>query len=116
MATINKKHEEIDFSDTLLVCQSAGTNFAVKYFSHSPATLKGYISVSGFSSKPDRPNIKGVGRLQVLETFYASNKEYETFKNLNFPKFSIYGGKDCLFTVNNLKTYAQKIGAKQNIW
>ena len=43
------KCENIDLSETLLIAQSAGTNFAVKYFAKHPTNLKGYISVSGFS-------------------------------------------------------------------
>ncbi len=107
------EHEKINLEETLLIAQSAGTNFAVKYFSKHPFNFKGYISVSGFSKQPDQLLSKNNQKLSVLESFYPTEKEYEIFKNLNFPKFSIYGGKDCFFTKENLKNYAIKIGAKE---
>ncbi len=107
------EHKKINLSETLVIGQSAGTNFAVKYFANHPTILSGYISVSGFSAKPDQPLFKNSTKLSALESFYATDKEYEIFKNLLFPKFSIYGGKDCFFTKKNLKNYATKIGAKE---
>lgn len=107
------KHEKIDLDDTLLIGQSAGTNFAVKYFAKHPTNLKGYISVSGFSGKPDQPLYKNSQKLSALESFYPNDEEFKIFKNLKFPKFSIFGGKDCFFTKENLENYAHKIGAKE---
>ena len=61
----------------------------------------------------DQPLYRESQKLSALKSFYATDKEYEDFKNLNFSKFSIYGGKDCFFTKENLKNYARKIGAKE---
>ena len=107
---VNK--EKINLTKTLLIGQSAGTNFAVKYFANHPTNLKGYISVSGFSRQADRKGVDA-GKLSVLESFFPTNEEYFVFKALNFPKYSILGGEDCFFTIKNLKEYAARIGAKE---
>ena len=108
------KKERIDLADVLLIGQSAGTNFAVKYFANHPTELKGYISVSGFSKGADRNLPEGaLKKLSVIEGFRPTEKEYEVFKNFKFPKFSVFGGKDCFFTKENLEDYASLIGVKK---
>ncbi len=106
--------KNIDLSDTLIIAQSVGTNFVVKYFSDKKSPLAGYISVSGFSSELDKDVSKEVTeRLKCLDGFKPNQEQFNIFKNLDFPKFSIYGGKDCFFTTKNLDDYANLIGSKK---
>ncbi len=102
-----------NFDDVLVIAQSAGTNFAVKYFANNPTILKGYISCAGFYNGADKQITEETkNKLAVLESFYPTQEEYAKFKNLAFDKYSIYGGKDCFFTEQNLQQYADNIGAK----
>ncbi len=103
-----------DFENVLIIAQSAGTNFIVKYVAQTPLNLGGYISCSGFSSKADMEIFSEIKtRLAVLNTFFPTEQEYEKFKKMPFKKFSIFGGKDCFFTVSNLSKYAELIGAEK---
>lgn len=103
-----------DFENVLIIAQSAGTNFIVKYLANSPLNLGGYISCSGFSGEADRGLSKETKeRLSVLNSFFPTEQEYKKFKEMNFKKYSIFGGKDCFFTTNNLSKYAELIGAEK---
>lgn len=46
-----------------------------------------------------------------MDDFRPTEEDYAKFKALKIPKFAIYGGKDCFFTVKNLEGYADNIGA-----
>lgn len=52
-------------------------------------------------------------KFSALKSFYPTNKQYEIFKNLSFIKYSIFGGKDCFFTTENLSKYADDIGSEK---
>ncbi len=109
------KDENIkNFEKVLIIGQSAGTNFTVKYCANNSLNIGGYISCAGFAKCADQ-NISDETRtkLSVLKTFYPTKAEFEMFKNMKFKKYSIYGGKDCLFTVDNLSMYAELIGAER---
>ena len=43
-----------DSSDIVIIAQSAGTNFMVKYFANNPINICGYISCAGFYSMVDK--------------------------------------------------------------
>lgn len=109
------KEENItDFSDVIIIAQSAGTNFIVKYFATSPLNIHAYISCAGFYDFADRDISDDVrNRLKVLDTFFPTKEDYTKFKKLQFKKFSIIGGKDCFFTLKNLKKYATAINSTQ---
>ena len=101
-----------DFNDCIIIAQSAGTNFIVKYFSENPLNICGYISCAGFRNPADKKiSNETKEKLKVLDTFYPSKADYKNFKKLKFKKFSIFGGKDCFFTKRNLKKYARAIGS-----
>lgn len=104
-----------DLKNTLVIGQSIGTNFVVKYLAENPINIAGYISVSALSRGFDKPvpqtAINRVGPL--LNSFGPTKEQYKKFKSYSFPKFSIYGGKDCFFTKANLENYANLIGAKK---
>ena len=111
-SSFEKTCENLDWSTTLIVCQSVGTNFIVKYFGTNPLDIAGYISVSGFSKDLDKPlPQETLDRLKILNDFRPSAEDYTKFKNTAFPKYSIYGGKDIFFTPGNLEGYADMIGS-----
>lgn len=72
--------------------------------------IGGYISCAGFRFPPDRVSLD---KFSALKSFYPTNKQYEIFKNLPFKKYSIFGGKDCFFTTENLTKYADDIGSEK---
>lgn len=105
------KSENIaNFENVLLIGQSAGTNFVVKYLAEKPMKIGGYISCAGFRFPPDKVSLD---KFSSLKSFYPTNKQYEIFKNLPFKKYSIFGGKDCFFTTENLSKYADDIGSEK---
>ncbi len=109
-----KKEKIENFENVLLIGQSAGTNFVVKYLANKPLKIGGYVSCAGFSGCADQNISEDVKlRLSVVNTFFPTEDEYKRFKELPFKKYSIYGGKDCFFTLSNLEKYAEKIGAKK---
>lgn len=109
------KEEKIkNFEKVLIVCQSAGTNFIVKYLANNPIKLGGYISCAGFSAGPDQAISDEIkSRLSVLNSFFPTESEYDKFRALPFKMYSIFGGRDCFFTYENLSNYAEKIGAEK---
>ncbi len=107
-------YKDLDLSKTAIICSSLGTNFIVKYMARNPLKIASYISVAGFSRKVDKDvSQETYQKLKLLDAFMPNLQEFKKFKSYRFPKYSIYGGKDCLFTIQNLETYADLIGAKK---
>lgn len=106
---------EID-SETIVVTQSIGTQFAVKYLAEKEIEVGAYISCAGPKNvlsvkKAEKEHAKRFHSNAL--TFVPSKKEFEIFKNLNFPKYSFYSNNDNFFTVKNLEAYADAIDSKK---
>lgn len=102
-------------SETIVVANSLGTQFAVKYFTEKQIQIKAYISVSGASKitrmRPTAPQ-RVLDAKPISANFEPSLAEFETFKNLQFPKFSFFSNNDRFFEMSNLENYAKLIGSK----
>lgn len=105
----------MDWANTLVVAQSLGTSFAVKYFSEQKIKIGTYISCAGpfdvtqtRSTAPER--VQQFPRISMF--FKPSEEQFAFFGNMDFPKYSFYSDNDPMFEVENLKKYSELIGAK----
>ena len=100
--------------DTILVAQSMGTQFVVKYFAENKVNVGVYISTAGpydiHDIKPEM-NEKAIAFEPVSIIFTPTDTEREIFKNLDFPKYSFYSDNDIFFSEENLSNYAKSIGS-----
>ena len=101
-------------SETIVVAQSMGTQFAVKYIAKRKPDIGLYISTAGpknvLDMKPEIGEKREVYKVTACQ-FAPTESEFETFKNLPFEKFSFYSNNDNFFTQENLESYANAIGA-----
>ena len=100
---------------TVVVAQSVGTQFAVKYLTQKNTEVGLYISCAGprhilvmRESAPERGKLK---INPVSKFFEPTDAEFEIFKNFTFPKFSFYSNNDKWFEERNLEKYADEIGS-----
>lgn len=117
-----KWHEQFDQSflqkldgETIVVANSLGTQFFVKYLAEKKVNVKAYISVAGageiLNMKPTAPE-RVLNARNVSETFAPSKNDFEIFKNFDFPKFSFYSDNDRYFEQSNLEKYTKLIDSK----
>ena len=120
--------------ETLVLAQSLGTQFFVKYLCEKAGKISGndevgaYISCAGMKHLTKVRDVSdnlggsidtsGNERaeeflVKTVDSFKVSDKEYKCFKNFKFPKVSIYGGRDLFYSKDNLEAYADAIGAKK---
>lgn len=101
--------------DTIVIANSLGTQFVVKYIAENKVKIKAYISVSGARNITD---MRATAPERVLNAapisakFAPSDNEFETFKNLDFAKFSYFSDDDRFFVYENLEKYSKAIGSK----
>lgn len=111
----NEILQRID-NETIVVANSLGTQFIVKILAEKKIDVGAYISVAGageiLNLKPTAPE-RVLNAKNVSETFSPSKKEFEIFKNLNFPKFSFYSNNDRFFEKENLELYTELIDSKK---
>ncbi|MDR3264178.1 MAG: alpha/beta hydrolase [Clostridiales bacterium] len=105
---------------TLVLGQSLGTQFAVKYFAEKNKEILAYISCAGMSSmaklRPTPENAeRGKDFEKIIPSFAISKEEYEKFYSLRFPKFSFYSDNDNFFEQSNLEKYVADIGSTPTI-
>jgi len=103
--------------ETIILAQSLGTRFAVKYLGEVNKEVKAYISCAGmYDMAKMRDTPENVLRIKDFElqipSFTVSKDEYKKFANFNFPKFSFYSDNDNFFEQSNLELYANSIDAK----
>ncbi len=100
--------------NTIVVAQSMGTQFAVKYIANKKLNIGLYISTAGpknvLDMKPEIGEKREVYKL-TSHQFVPTDSEFEMFKNLPFEKFSFYSNNDNFFNEENLESYAEAIGA-----
>lgn len=100
--------------DTILVAQSMGTQFVVKYFAEKKINVGVYISTAGpYNILDIKESMQEKGKLfePVSTTFAPTDEEREIFRNLDFPKYSFYTDNDTFFEEDNLSNYAIAIGS-----
>lgn len=106
--------DKID-KDTIIVAQSIGTQFAVKYLSEKKIKIGAYISTAGpFDVLSYREEQKEPARRfeNTAITFKPTIDEFNSFRELDFPKFSLYCDNDIFFEQENLENYARAINSK----
>lgn len=100
--------------NTIIVAQSMGTQFAVKYIAKRSPGIGLYISTAGpknvLDMKPEIGEKREVYKL-TSKQFVPTEDEFNKFKNLPFEKFSFYSNDDNFFNEQNLESYAEAIGA-----
>ena len=102
-------------SETLFVCQSIGTQFAVKYIVERNLNIGAYISCAGPRDVLDireESRERAAGFRPAATTFKPSDEEFEIFKKKKFPKYSFYSDNDNFFEQNNLEKYVDAISSK----
>lgn len=101
--------------NTIVVAQSIGTQFSVKYLSNKNIELGLYISCAGPRQiLNQRENAPERGRLEinpVAKLFKPTDNEFNNFKNLRFQKYSFFSDNDMWFEQSNLENYADEIGS-----
>ena len=100
--------------DTIVIAQSIGTQFLVKYLPKTNLELGLYISCCAPRTMQACFGDNAL-RDRVSTSFIPSNEEFESFKNLSFPKHSFYSNNDTFFTLKNLEDYADAIGAEKHL-
>ncbi len=102
--------------ETIVVANSLGTQFAVKYFAENELEIKAYISVAGAykitemrATAPERV----LNAKWVTAKFEPSESEFEKFKSLKFQKYSYFSDNDRFFELENLEKYSLAIGSEQ---
>ena len=100
---------------TLVIAQSMGTQFVVKYFAEKKINVGLYISLAAPGDILDiRPEMseKAKSFKPVSTQFKPTHQERLEFKNLPFKKYSFYSNNDTFFTMENLEDYIQSIGSE----
>lgn len=110
----DKKLKDKIGKDTIVVAQSLGTQFIVKYL-HDAGVRPGlYISCCAprnieecFGKKEQRD--------RVATLFIPTSEEFESFKQMRFEKHSFFSDNDTFFSQGNLEAYADAIGAQKHL-
>lgn len=100
--------------DTIVLAQSVGTSFIVKYLAEKKAEIGCYISCAApYNVTKFRKEIKDAAQRFVVaaKTFVPNKKEYSAFKSLPFKKYSFYSDNDCFFNQSNLEEYVKSVGS-----
>lgn len=99
---------------TIVLAQSVGTLFFVKYLSAKRLNVGFYISCCGPAEieKQDKSNKL---RYETSLLFKPKEADFAFFKNLNFPKHSFFCDNDTFFDLENLENYAEKIGGTKHL-
>ncbi len=104
--------------ETLVITNSLGTNFFIKYFAETKTRISAYISCAGgFDPSEMRPTaphriLTNEIALKTISSFIPKKEEFDIVKKLKFPKYSFFSDNDRFFFQENLEEYAKGIGAK----
>lgn len=100
--------------ETLVIAQSIGTNFIVRYLLNNDLSVGAYISCAG-ASNCVQTRSSATERVKLFapaaKTFKITSDEFESFKKLGFQKYSLYSDNDMFFEQNNLENYSKAIGS-----
>ena len=102
------------FSDeTILIAQSLGTQFAVKFLAEHKLNVALYVSCAGaYDFSVMRPEIISAQIMnEKAKDFLPSKSNFKYLKNAKFTKYSLFTDNDTFFYQENLERYANEIGA-----
>ena len=107
------QNKDLFCDETILIAQSLGTQFAVKFLSENKLGVALYVSCAGaYDFSEMREEITNARlMLEKARDFLPTEKDFEYMKNANFKKFSLFTDNDTFFFQKNLEKYAEKIGA-----
>ena len=100
--------------ETILISQSLGTQFAVKFLSENKLKVGLFVSCAGaYDFKVMREEILNAAlMIEKTKDFLPKKKDFEYLKSQNFEKYSLFTDNDTFFFQDNLERYAREIGAK----
>ncbi len=104
--------------ETLVVANSLGPVFFVRYFAERKVQIGAYISCAGgynpLEMNPSAPQriVTNETAIKTISTFVPQKKDFEIVKNLDFPKFSFFSDNDRFFLQENLENYSKAIGSE----
>lgn len=110
----NDNYKHMFNKETIVLAQSVGTSFAVKYIAKNNLEIGCYISCAApYNINKFRPEIKESAQrfVPAAKTFIPTKKEFELFKSLTLKKYSFYSNNDCFFEQSNLEKYSKAIGS-----
>lgn len=101
---------------TIILAQSMGTSFIVKYLSENKKSIGVYVSCAApkdiLKLRKEAPD-RAVNFAATSSLFKPNDYEYEIFKGLKFIKYSFFSDDDTFFELENLQAYSQAIGANE---
>lgn len=101
-------------SETIIVAQSLGTQFAVKYLSEKNLNVGAYISCAApYDILQLRKTLLDITPSvnTTSKKIKPSKAEFAKFKSFNFPKYSLFSDNDKFFEQSNLERYSNEIGS-----
>lgn len=106
-------NEDLFCDETILIAQSLGTQFAVKFLSEHKLGVALYVSCAGaYDFSEMREEILNANvMLEKAREFLPTKKDFAYIKNADFEKYSLFTNNDTFFFQKNLEKYAEKIGA-----
>ncbi len=102
-------------NETIIIAQSIGTQFIIKYLCERNIQIGTYISCAGpkdVLNLREEAKERGKGFTPTARLFKPSEEEFARFKNFTFPKFSLFCDNDTFFEQKNLEEYSKAINSK----
>ena len=100
--------------NTIIVAQSIGTQFAIKYILERNLNVGAYISCAGprhVSSLRKTAPERALSFGPISSLFKPTDDEFEKFKQKGFPKYSLFCDNDIFFEQSNLEDYSKAINS-----
>lgn len=106
-------NRELFSGETILIAQSLGTQFAVKFLSKFKLSVALYVSCAGaYKFGEMREGIQNAKLMfDKARKFLPTAKDFEYIKSAAFSKYSLFTDNDTFFYQENLEKYAEAIGA-----
>lgn len=99
--------------ETILIAQSLGTQFAVRFLSKYKLGVALYVSCAGaYDFKEMREEITNAKLMaEKAKDFLPTQADFLYMKNAEFEKYSLFTDNDTFFYQDNLEKYSKEIGA-----
>lgn len=107
--------------NTIIVANSLGTAFFVKYFAETKVEIGAYISCAAAydpsNMKPTAPEriITNEIAKKTIASFVPKKEEFKAVKSIKCPKWSFFSDNDRFFFQENLENYSKSIGSKATL-
>ena len=107
------KNKDLFSNETILIAQSLGTQFAVKFLAEHKLKVALYVSCAGaFEFDKMRPEIINAQMMnERAKDFLPAKSDFKYLKDAKFTKYSLFTDNDTFFYQDNLEKYASEIGA-----